>query len=104
MKLKKKPDWKQKKKKQQVLKELEEQKKNDQLNVDFLNKLEEDFKKSINNPKIKKVLLEGKEVSKKDALKLSVFDVETSIITYDKISGDGTLEIKLSKNKTVVFH
>ncbi|MDO5637844.1 MAG: hypothetical protein Q4G18_11430, partial [Myroides sp.] len=84
-------------KKQQALKELEDQKNNEQMNVDFLNKLEEDFKKSINNPKIKKVLIDGKEVTKKEALKLSVFDVETSIITFDKVNGDGTLEIKLTK-------
>ncbi len=64
---------------------------------DFINKLEQDFKNSINNSKIKKVLVEGKEVSKSEALKLSIFDVETSIITFDKVNGDGTLEIKLTK-------
>ncbi|WP_203227725.1 hypothetical protein, partial [Paenimyroides viscosum] len=84
-------------KKQQALKELEDQKNKDAASVDFLNKLEQDFKNSINNPKIKRVLIEGKEVTKKEATKLSVFDVETSIITYDKVNGDGTIEIKLTK-------
>src|SRR5690606_38347686 len=77
--------------KQQALKELEDQKNKDAASVDFLNKLEQDFKNSINNPKIKRVLIEGKEVTKKEATKLSVFDVETSIITYDKVNGDGTI-------------
>ncbi|SEH99881.1 translation initiation factor IF-2/translation initiation factor 4G, partial [Paenimyroides aquimaris] len=84
-------------KKQQALKELEEKKNNENIDSDFINKLEQDFKNSINNPKIKRVLIEGKEVTKKEALKLSVFDVETSIITFDKVNGDGTLEIKLTK-------
>ena len=84
-------------KKKQALKEIEDQKNNNQANTDFINKLEQDFKNSINNPKIKRVLIEGKEVTKKEAVKLSVFDVETSIITYDRVNGDGTIEIKLTK-------
>src|SRR5690606_15337114 len=84
-------------KKNQALKEIEDQQNNNQSNIDFINKLEQDFKNSINNPKIKRVLIQGKEVTKTEALKLSVFDVETSIITFDKVNGDGTLEIKLTK-------
>ena len=80
------------------MKALEEQKAAQQsMSSDFINKLEQDFKNSINNPKIKRVLIEGIEVTKNEALKLSIFDVETSIITFDKVNGDGTLQIKLSK-------
>ena len=59
--------------------------------------MEQDFKNSINNPNITVITIDGQEVTKKIALKLSVFDVETSIITFDKITGQGKLEIKLTK-------
>lgn len=59
----------------------------------FKNQLQEEFRKSILDTKIKTVKVNGKLVSKKEALLISVFDVETATSTYKQNSTDGLLEI-----------
>ena len=52
---------------------------------------------SIKDERIKSVKVNGVEVSKQEALKIKVFDVDTSIITFDQESQNGTMEIRLTK-------
>src|SRR5690606_8643505 len=71
---------------------------------DFVGQLQKDFEKSVNDPKVKKILVNGQEVSREDALKINVFDVETSIVTYNTEKTESVLEISLSqKNKDLYF-
>ena len=64
---------------------------------DFVGQLQKDFEKSVNDPKVKKILVNGQEVSREDALKINVFDVETSIVTYNTEKTESVLEISLSQ-------
>ncbi len=79
--------------------EEEKQKNSTELPKGFLDRLQRDFEKSVNDPKVKKILVNGKEVTRKEALDINVFDVETSIVTYNTEKTESVLEIKLSKNK-----
>ncbi|WP_372473920.1 hypothetical protein AB4865_01220 [Capnocytophaga sp. ARDL2] len=63
----------------------------------FSNQLRRDFERNINNPKIKKITVNGKIVSKEEALKIDVFDVDTSIITTNPATNEEVLEIRTSK-------
>src|SRR5690606_12884507 len=74
------------------------------FSLDFVSQLQKDFEKSVNDPKVKKILVNGQEVSREDALKINVFDVETSIVTYNTEKTESVLEISLSqKNKDLYF-
>src|SRR5690554_6141017 len=64
---------------------------------DFVGQLQKDFEKSVNDPKVKKILVNGQEVSREEALKINVFDVETSIVTYNTEKTESVLEISLSQ-------
>ena len=78
--------------------EIESKKENDiTLTTNFGNQLQRDFVKSIMNPKVTKVTVNGKNVTKEEASKISVFKVDTSIITYNKEKTESTLEIVLTK-------
>lgn len=60
---------------------------------EFSNQLQIEFEKSIKNPRIKTIKLNGKEVTKEQALKVNVFDVDTAVSTYKENNSDGILEI-----------
>lgn len=70
---------------------------NTEMSPEFLSRLQQEFEKSILNPKVKKILVNGKETTKAEALKINVFDVETSITTYNSSNTEGILDIKLSE-------
>jgi hypothetical protein len=59
--------------------------------------LQNEYIKSVNDPAIKKIIVDGKEVSKTEALKISVFDIDTSTSIYNKEKTEGTLEIRMIK-------
>lgn len=59
------------------------------------NQLQNEFEKSVKDPVITKITVDGKTVTREEALKISVFDVDTATTTYNKDKTDGTLEIKL---------
>ncbi|TDS51450.1 hypothetical protein [Myroides indicus] len=61
------------------------------------NMLQNEYIKSVNDPAIKKIIVDGKEVSKTEALKISVFDIDTSTSIYNKEKTEGTLEIRMIK-------
>ena len=67
------------------------------LAFDFAGQLQKDFEKSVKDPKVKKILVNGKEVTKEEALKINVFDVETSIVTYNTEKTESVLEIRLTQ-------
>ena len=64
--------------------------------TEFVNQLQIEFEKSIRNPKISTVKVNGKKVTKEAALMLNVFDVDSAISTYKENSNDGVLEIYLT--------
>lgn len=64
--------------------------------TEFVNQLQIEFEKSIRNPKISTVKVNGKKVTKEAALMLNVFDVDSAISTYKENSNDGILEIYLT--------
>src|SRR5690554_1568139 len=66
---------------------------------DFISQLQNDFEKSVTDPKVKRVVVNGQEVSKEEALKINVFDVETSIVTYNTDKTESVLEIRLSNKR-----
>ena len=66
---------------------------------DFISQLQNDFEKSVTDPKVKRVLVNGQEVPKEEALKINVFDVETSIVTYNTDKTESVLEIRLSNKR-----
>ncbi len=68
------------------------------MSINFRNELQQDFLRSIRNEKVKKVIVDGKEVTKQEALKISIFDVDTSITTYNSDKTEGVLEIRMSKS------
>lgn len=64
--------------------------------TEFVNQLQIEFEKSIRNPKISTVKVNGKKVTKEAALMLNVFDVDSAISTYKENSNEGVLEIYLT--------
>lgn len=65
--------------------------------AEMRNMLQNEYIKSVNDPAIKKIIVDGKEVSREEALKISVFDIDTSTSVYNKDKTEGTLEIRLLK-------
>lgn len=68
--------------------------------VDYIkpeNLLQKDFEKSVNNPKVKTITVNNKEVSKEEALKIKITNVSSTTHVIDRASNTITLKIKLSK-------
>src|SRR5690606_36728487 len=64
---------------------------------DFVGQLQKDFEKSVNDPKVKKILVTGQEVYRKEWMKINVCDVDTSIVPYYAEHTESVFVLSLSQ-------
>ena len=68
--------------------------------TDSKNSLQKDFEKSINNPKVKIIKVNEKEVTKEDALKIDLFNVSSTTLIIHK-PDSMTFKVELEKPKYI---